>query len=90
MKRITLLLAAIIVLLLSVACTQQERAKNFGGKATEKVAAGQKVVNVTWKDDHLWYLTRPMLATEQPETYSFKESSSWGVMQGEVIIIESR
>lgn len=43
-------------------CTKQEMARNYGGTATENFPAGRKLLNVTWKEDHLWYLTRPMIA----------------------------
>ena len=81
---------ACLTVLLVVSCTQQERARNFGGTATEDLPAGKKLVVVTWKEDHLWYLTRPMRADEQPETYEFKESSSFGILQGTVILKEHR
>jgi hypothetical protein len=49
----------------------------------------QKLVNVTWKEgDTLWYLTRTARSGETPETYTFKEKSSLGILDGQVILIE--
>jgi hypothetical protein len=71
-------------------CTQNERAKYFGGNATFNLPPGQKLVNVTWKDDHLWYLTKPMTTNDVVETYTFKEKSSHGLMEGSVTLIETK
>ena len=71
-------------------CTSNEMAKNFGGTTTLNLPAGRKLVDMTWKEDHLWYLTKEMTATDIAETYEFKEQSSYGIMQGTVIIKESK
>ena len=51
---------------------------------------GEKLVEVTWKDSNIWYLTRPMKEDDEPETYTFKEDSEWGVFEGTVTIVESK
>ena len=71
-------------------CTKNERARQYGGTAVEKLPTGQKLVNVTWKEENLWFLTKPMRSDDVAETYSFKESSSYGVWEGEVIIKETK
>jgi hypothetical protein len=63
--------------------------RNFGGTMTVELPAGEKLVNTTWKDDDFWYLTRPMREDEKPETYTFKEKSTFGVAEGTVIVKES-
>jgi len=45
---------------------------------------------LTWKDDQIWYLTRPMGKNDSPESYKFQEESSWGVIEGTYNIIESK
>lgn len=72
-----------------IGCTANQRAKNWGGEAEMELPAGEKLVNVTWKDAELWYLTRPMRADETPETYTFREQSSFGMLEGSVKISES-
>lgn len=70
-------------------CTDQQVARRFGGKARIDLPAGRRLVTITWKDeDSLWYLTRPMVAGEQPTTYRFSESSSFGLVEGVVDILE--
>lgn len=81
----------IIVLVVSVfiqSCTENMKAKNFGGSAEVSLPANQKLVNVTWKDDDLWYITRPMHPTDSAETYTFHEESSFGVWEGTYTIKE--
>ena len=80
----------ILFLCLLAGCTQQERAKTFGGTAKVAISPGQKLVTATWKDAEIWYLTRPMHPGEQAETYTFKESSTLGIMEGTVIITETK
>jgi hypothetical protein len=67
-----------------------ERAKHFGGSMTIKLDRGQKLVDVTWKESSLWYMTKPMREGDEAETYSFKEDSSYGIMQGTVIFVETK
>ncbi len=88
MKRIILTIAAIA--LLATSCTENERVKSFGGTGDINLPTGQKLVNVTWKETQVWYLTRPMHADETPETYMFQEESSWGVVEGTYLIHESK
>jgi hypothetical protein len=85
-----LALAAFLLAALLSSCTQQERAKGWSGTATIDLPKGQKLVNVTWKETQLWYLTRPMNSLDSVETYTFKESSSFGIMEGEVVIKETK
>lgn len=71
-------------------CTENTRAKKYGGTATTKLSCGEKLVNITWKEDNLWLLTRPMKADDEVETYEFKEDSNWGVMEGKIVIVECK
>ncbi len=83
-------LAAAVLLIIS-SCTENERAKDFGGTATVDLPAGQKLVTVTWKEgNNLWYLTKPMTSIDVAETYSFQEESSWGMWEGTVVIKETK
>ena len=70
------------------ACTEQEKARSFGGTSNIELGVGRKLVMVAWKETDLWVLTREMRADEKPETYRFSESSSWGVMEGTVVLKE--
>jgi hypothetical protein len=76
--------------LLCAGCTQQMSARYTGGTANIDLPPCHKLINVTWKDDSLWRLTRPMTSDDKVETYSFDESSSFGVWEGTVVISERR
>lgn len=86
----TRIIVSLIVGLVMSGCTQNQRAKAFGGVAHESLPAGRKLINATWKDDDLWFLTRAMTSSDVAETYEFIESSSFGILNGKVVIKESR
>jgi hypothetical protein len=93
MSRSTILLiaaAGLLVLVLSttIGCTQQGMAKHWGGTTSENLPAGQKLIGATWEQENLWYILRPMRPGEVPETITLHESSSWGVMQGTIVVHE--
>lgn len=87
MKKIILAIGVIAML---GSCTENNRVKNWGGEGTINLPKGRKLVNVTWKNTQVWYLTRPMTSTDVAETYQFHEESSWGVMEGTYNIIETK
>lgn len=84
LKVVTLIFLAIVF----VGCTANERAKQFGGTMDVAVPKGQEFVNVTWKDNDLWVLTKNETAGHVPTTYTFKANTSYGVFEGKVIIRE--
>lgn len=79
-----------IFLGLSLTGCEQSMSKNFGGDMTVELEPGVKLEEITWKDNDLWYLTRPMRDDEKPETHTFSESSDFGIFEGTITIIESR
>ena len=68
---------------------KQARVRGMGGKMVVELPPDHKLVHVTWKEQQLWYLVRPMRPGEYPETNQFKEKSASGVMKGEVVFKES-
>lgn len=87
MKKI---LGIIISILLVSGCTTNQRAKQWGGTMIINLPANQKLVNATWKNDDMWYLTRPMAKDEEPITSEFIEDSSFGIIEGKVVFVESK
>lgn len=72
-----------------VSCTDNQMARNFGGTEVINLEPGKRLINITWKGNenaNLWILTKQ--DTTKPTTYSFKEKSGHGLMEGEVIINE--
>ncbi len=66
----------------------QAATREWGGSMTLELEPGEKLEEITWKDDDLWYLTRPMRDGEEAETHEFKQSSNLGVFEGSVTVIE--
>ena len=86
MKKIVLGLLGIISL---ASCTENQKARAFGGTETIQLEEGVRLVNLTWKGkdgSDLWILTKK--DTTKATTYYFKEKSNFGVWNGEVIVIE--
>jgi hypothetical protein len=83
------LVVLVLTLILFVGCTEQHMANQFGGKTTVEVPANKKFMNITWKTPNgLWILTRDRKPGDTKETYNFTESSSWGIFEGTVVIVE--
>jgi len=72
------------------ACTDNQRAKVFGGSMSVQVPCDQQVFDVTWKGEDLWYATQPAPSGWTPQSKRFTEYSSYGMIQGEVVLNESR
>ena len=100
MKRIiSSIIAAICIIVIIImgatSCTDNHRARNFGGTVTIKVPAGEKLVTARWKGEaaDIWYLTRPMRITDSVETY-YCHQDKVGVLNltgnGQVILKESK
>lgn len=80
-----LLLIAITALTLQ-SCTENMRARKQGGDQTINLSSKERLVNLTWKEDNLWILTKE--DTTIPTIYTFKEKSNFGVLQGTITIVE--
>lgn len=88
--RISILIIMLTCLLPTLVGCSQIGAKSFGGSYTIELQQGEKLMNVTWKDNELWYLTKTMTDSDVAETYKFKEDSTFGVLEGTVTIKESK
>ena len=76
-----LIFIAIATLGLS-SCTDNQRAKHWGGTEEIQLKPNEVVLNVTWKESEMWICTKD---TVTGVTY-FREKSNWGVMEGTVIL----
>jgi len=79
MKKLMMILVAMVVM---SSCTENARARRFGGTETLALKPNEVVLNVTWKDSQMWICTQDTLT----RVVYFREKSSWGVMEGTVII----
>jgi len=78
MKRILIIASVAVAFLAS--CTDNQRARQFGGTETVDIPEGRILVNCTWKEEDLWILTKD---TTTGKMY-FNEKSSFGVLEGEI------
>ena len=80
----------IFVIFNLLSCTDNSRARMWGGEMVVNLEKGQKLVDVTWKETSLWYMTKPMDSLDVAETYIFQEDSRYAVFEGKVIFKESK
>lgn len=87
-KTISIGIILIMICFLFSGC--QSAVKNLGGSMTLRLPKNTKLEMITWKDDSLWYLTKPMTEEDVAETHTFQQSSEFGVFEGTVTIIETK
>ena len=87
MKKYLFLLIALVA---RCSCTQNQMARTYGGKMTIELPKGEKLINATWKEANLFYLTEPMEEGYIPKSKKFRESSNFGVWESEITFVESR
>ena len=79
---------ALVLALVFVSCTEQQRTRTFGGESKVDLPLDKKLVMVTWKDNNLWFLLRNARPSEASESYIFSETSSWAFFEGTITIQE--
>lgn len=89
-----IILSVIVVITLLIglarACSPQGLARNWGGDAEIYLEPNRKLVEVTWKDENAWYLTKPMTDEDIAESYEFAESDALGILEGTLHIQETK
>ena len=90
MKTTIRLMMMIACLVLATSCTEQYMTRHYGGKMKIELPKGERLINATWKESDLFYLTEPMDSGYVPKEKVFRESSSLGVLESEIIFMESR
>lgn len=75
-------LIVIIILSILISCTDNQRTKHFGGTQTIKLEPNEKFVNLTWKKNNLWIIVQDTITG----IYYAREKSSFGVLEGKIII----
>ena len=62
--------------------------RSYGGDSVVTIESNRKVLNVTWKGDSLWILTREMNPSDEAESYTYREYSNFSILEGEIIVKE--
>lgn len=89
MKKVLFWMLSLIFVLFVSGCTENQYARTFGGTMKVKVKSGYKVTSATWKEDDLFYFIEPMEKDYQPKKKYFIEDSNFGMVESEVVFIES-
>lgn len=90
MRKIFVSLLVLLTGIVITSCTEQVRTRRFGGSTTIVVPAGYKVTSATWKESDLFYFIEPMEEDYQPKQKKFIESSSYGILECEIIFNETK
>jgi hypothetical protein len=75
-------LLVLVSVLTLASCTENERARRFGGTEEVSLKPNEIVLNVTWKESEMWICTKDTVS----DVVYFREKSAWGVMEGTVIL----
>jgi len=75
-----ILLSFILSMFLLTSCTDNDRARKFGGTEEVILKENEVLVTVTWKETNLWILTQDTLTGK----HYFREKSKWGLLDGTV------
>ena len=65
-----------------MSCTENQRARNFGGNETINLQPNEEFVNITWKQDDIWIVVKD----KNTGKFYAREKSSFGMMEGKIII----
>jgi hypothetical protein len=71
-----------ILILISLSCTDNTIARNYGGTETITLNPNEEFINITWKEASLWIITKDVTTGK----FYAREKSPYGVLQGAVII----
>ena len=90
MKKLFFSFVMLAVTAFTFSSCDQALTRSMGGTTKVQLAPGEKLLEVTWKGNNIWYLVEPMDSNYIPKTKTFKESSTTGILEGKVIFIETR
>ena len=70
------------ILFIGASCTDNRRARSFGGTETVYLEPNEEFINITWKENDLWIIVKDKTTGD----YYAREKSSYGLMEGRIII----
>ena len=70
-----------MVVMTIISCTDNTKAKNYGGKEIIKLNPKEKFINATWKENNLWIIVYDSTINQ----YKMREKSNYGLMEGTII-----
>lgn len=86
-KWVKMSMVAALMLVLS-GCQSCDR--SFGGTVEIELPPGTMLEDVEWNDSDIWYMYTDAPEDYEPRIHTMQESSNMGVMEGKVILKESK
>lgn len=80
-KNIILLVVIVIIASIFISCTENERARSFGGTMKVDIPKNTVVIGATWKQSDLWYLIKDTTT----QKVQLIEIPKYGMYKGRVI-----
>ena len=81
--RLFVCLAITAPIFIMSACAEEKKIEETKYEGHEekviRLPACTKLISISWKNDNLWYLTRPLHTGETPETYNLKKEIGFSV-----------
>lgn len=82
MKKIVILIIVLILVIFTmISCTDNQRAKNWGGTETVTLPENCIFINSTWKENQLWIVVCDTVKNQ----YYMYEKSAFGLLEGKII-----
>jgi len=79
MKKVLYVVLGVIMI---TSCTDNQRARSWGGTEEVSLKKNEVLMNITWKGDDMWVLTKDTTTGE----CHFREHSSFGIIEGEIVL----
>lgn len=70
--------------------SEQGMTRSYGGSMELNLEPNRKLVEITWKEGSLWYLTKAMKPEDEAEDYIFQEKDVTDIWEGTVVIHERK
>lgn len=78
-----LIITVLVILVIGItSCTDNGRARNFGGTEEISLRKNEKFINITWKKDNLWIIVEDTVTGK----FYAREKSSFGALEGTIVI----
>lgn len=81
MKKVKCIFVMLLMIVTFTSCTENSRARYYGGTETVELNQNEIVLSVTWKGGDMWVCTKD---TTTGIVY-FREKSNFGLIEGAVV-----
>jgi len=82
LQRLMVIVFLFSAMILLFSCTDNIRARNYGGTEEIILEPHEKFINITWKEADLWVIVQDTITGD----YYAREKSSFGIWEGRIIV----